>query len=621
MKIHTEIVKIGRNFFVLCAICFSCISIALADSNEVPLVRSYFNNEKIQKNSIVTYVIEITNGTLSGNIALPNVDGILVQGVSTQKEISSVNWQTVQKLCYIFRMQATAEGEIEIPSFDIIVNNEKMTVPPAKLTVTNNPVDPVETAKSLVFLTVDTPNREIFVGELIKTKINVFVAEGVKASFLCNRPYKNSEDFAEKAIGDPEEQPSFCIIGNKNYRKFSWDVVLLPLKSGIDSLQYSMDVAVWSNDKIKSNSDVVGMFQSFDDIFEKMLLSRKVEFSVKNPTLDLNVLSLPIDSTVSDFTGAIGHFEIENVDVSSSQATIGEPIILKIIVSGTGNFGAKEPILAASDLWQIHSPKSHFEQSDNIGISGKKIFEYVLIPQKTGVLKLPPDVRMTFFDDLEKNFVTLTKPITGEVIIARSEKSNVVSENLSDKLNIVDKNKENTVLCLTPLKVNVGDVSKTFTPITHSYVFWLANLSILAFLIIKIVRRKMFIKINGDKNFAKIRAARLRFGKALVNMERAAEYKDVVNFFAFAQYAIRECLAAKQGAVGASMTFEDIAEIMRHKNINEELFEKIRVIYSRGDEIRFGSMKFDDAENDLVELLSDYKKVITSLRDCAKEIK
>ena len=617
MNTHIEMVKIGRKIFTVCAIFLSCISTSFA-SGEAS-IKSYFSSDKIQKNSHVAYVIEVINGTISGTVAVPSVPGLIVQGASTRQEISSINWQTIQKFLYIVRMQPTIEGEIEIPAFDIMVNGEEMTVPAAQLTVTNNPIDPVDTAKSLVFLTVDVPDGEIFVGELVKTKINVFVAEGVKASFLGNNPVKHSENFAEKSIGAPEEQPSFCIIGNKNYRKFSWNIVLLPLKSGEHSIQYVMGIAVWTNDKMPSPTDVLGMLQPFDDAFEKMLSSRKVEISVQNPQINVNVLPLPSDPSATKFTGAVGHFRIESIDVSACQAMIGEPIVLKVVIDGVGNFGTKEPVLADDNVWQVHSPKAHFEQSDELGMSGKKTFEYVLIPQKTGVLKLPSDVQMTFFDPSEKKYVTVSRSIENEVIVARSDRSQVRDV---DKQIIQQVSSEITssmkALELTPLKVKVGNVHRNFIPITHSVLFWLCNFIILICIVIKIWRRKVFIKVNGDTHFAAIHAARLRLGKAIINMERAASYEDIVNFFAFVQYAIRECLSAGHDEGGSAITFEDIDAVMRQKNIPSELLEHVRAIYARGDAIRFGSDKTDDSSVDLKALLVEYKSVIIALRDCAK---
>lgn len=615
MRGYTKMVKIGKNFFVTCIFFLAC-SLRMFASAE-PLVKSYFSSAKAKQNSSIAYIIEVSDGSVSSDIALPEVNGLVVKGVSTRQEINSVNWQTVRKFLYIFHAQVTTTNSIVVPLFDIEVNGKKVTVPSAKLEVIDGPIDSLECLRNQIFLTVDVPNKPVYVGEMCTAQINVFVADGVKASFLGNMPVKCTESISEKFIGETREQPSFFEINGVRYRKFVWDTVLVPLKSGDNDLVYTLNVVVWMSEHVPGPNDTIGLFQSFDNIFENIITSKKVELSIAGSPAKLHVVSLPDSDKFEDFSGAIGLFDITDVSTSAYQTTVGEPILLKVVVQGDGNFGTKYPSINVDDNWQVHAPRMVLEQDVSVGIKGKKTFEYVIIPNKTGAIKLPSPIKFTFFDSQKDEYVEASREVNGEVIVARDDKVTIDS---------VDTNKTEIKPNFIPekdtfiLKIEVGEINNKFSSITHNPWFWVAGILMIIFIVICVIRRKIFIRMNGNSEFASRRNSNIRLGKALINMERAVGFDDAVSFFAFAQYAIRECLSVKQGNVGAAMTFDDIAKVMLSKNVTNELFDNIREIYSKGDEIRFSEANAEIyTQDELQDKFKSYQKIIIALRHYVQE--
>ena len=97
--------------------------------------------------------------------------------------------------------------------------------------------------------------------------------------------------------------------------------------------------------------------------------------------LTLSVLRLP-GKKPEDFKGAVGDFNL-NVEASPSEVKVGDPVTLKMIITGSGNFNTVTgPSLKQSEDFKTYEPQVKQE-------GGKKIFEQVFIPMTDAVKKLP----------------------------------------------------------------------------------------------------------------------------------------------------------------------------------------------------------------------------------------
>ena len=122
------------------------------------------------------------------------------------------------------------------------------------------------------------------------------------------------------------------------------------------------------------------MILIFDDFFggvtEKQLMLR-------TDSENVNVLSLPTARRPTDFTGAVGKFEVDS-EAAPTKVTMGDPITVRLKVSGQGNFDrVNSRGLETSAEWKTYSPRAQFEPADNAGYEGTKTFEQAIVPLKT----------------------------------------------------------------------------------------------------------------------------------------------------------------------------------------------------------------------------------------------
>jgi len=112
---------------------------------------------------------------------------------------------------------------------------------------------------------------------------------------------------------------------------------------------------------------------------------------------DLTVLELPVEGRPPSFSGAVGSFKIAG-DISSNTAAAGDPLTLRMHVTGTGNFDRVDSaMLEHLDRWKTYPPKSSFKASDALGLKGEKIFEQPLIASQPGTRTLP-GLAFSYFD-------------------------------------------------------------------------------------------------------------------------------------------------------------------------------------------------------------------------------
>jgi hypothetical protein len=142
------------------------------------------------------------------------------------------------------------------------------------------------------------------------------------------------------------------------------------------------------------------------------------EVSITSPSSELKVLPLPTEGRPKDFSGAVGDFQASS-DISPTRAAAGEPITLRLHVSGAGNFDRVDAsMIDHLDHWKTYPAKSSFTPSDAVGYKGEKVFEQPLIAGQTGEQSIP-GLEVSYFNPSTRQYERAhTPPI--KVMIAAS---------------------------------------------------------------------------------------------------------------------------------------------------------------------------------------------------------
>ncbi len=351
--------------------------------------------------------------TSSGNTTdppkLPHVSGLELRIVGQSQRIQFINGRTLATLSFIVRVTPQTAGIFDIP--DVAPNGEPLVL---RVTPAGGPPGPGApgmsssvngarmAADGAAFVRLILPKRDIYVGESVPVDIEVGLRDGfAKPNAL---PTLAGGDFTLNNLShQPEQTPK--VIDGKPYVVLTWHSVVAAVKPGKFSLTAEAPLTV----RIRTRSQRDSMIEDMlGDPFMQNIFGATItkDITATSMASDLTVLELPVEGRPPYFSGAVGSFKITD-DISSTTAAAGDPLTLRMHVTGTGNFDRVDSaMLEHLDQWKTYPPKSSFKATDALGLKGEKIFEQPLIASKPGTQTLP-GLAFSYFDPSAHRYETV----------------------------------------------------------------------------------------------------------------------------------------------------------------------------------------------------------------------
>jgi len=344
---------------------------------------------------------------------------ISLAGRSTQFEMR--NFKMSSTLTYTYLVVPQSEGEFTIPSFDVQIEGKTFRTQAMRFSVSGGTRVPQQ-MPGFPQNTVPVPSGpppasadagEPFFAELILSKKKVYVGEvvPVELRFYFNsriggqvgeRPSFGGEGFTVQKFSNAVKREQ--IVNGTNYTVFSFQSAIAAVKAGtLEIPEATLDSRLQFPGKTP---------QGLGDFFNNFPLPQGMftdnrEVTLKTKPMQIEILPLPKDGRPEDFSGAVGKFAME-ASVSPKKASAGEPVNLKVTVSGQGNFeGMGAPLLTGDEGWRSYPPSDKFQSTDAVGFTGEKTFEFPLIARQDQTRT--PGVRFSFFDPSAGKYSVLTQ--------------------------------------------------------------------------------------------------------------------------------------------------------------------------------------------------------------------
>lgn len=262
---------------------------------------------------------------------------------------------------------------------------------PAYRTLPTNP-------NEAFFIQVEVDKTEVFEGEQVT--VNWYIYTRGQMETLDRLKFPSLKGFWKEII---EEVPSIQfteeIVNGVPYKKaLLASHALFPIKAG---------TAVIDEYKIKSRVRVPT--NGYGGYFGKAY-----EFTKSSRPVDIKVKPLPVEGRPSDFTGAVGQFEV-NASVEQQQVPVNQPISMKVRFEGSGNAKLIDlPAINWPPGLEVYDTKSDSKFFKN-GRSYKE-FEVLVIPRQEGPLTIPALSFSGFDPQSQKYYTRHTQPINLQVV-------------------------------------------------------------------------------------------------------------------------------------------------------------------------------------------------------------
>jgi hypothetical protein len=368
-------------------------------------------------------------GTSSASPEEPHGDGLqfFSQGQSTQMQW--INGKSSSSVSFSYLVQAVSPGTHTIEPVTIDVDGTtyrtkaitckvepvattpapqsghqggKAVRPPSATRLRSGEADRIGFMRIL-------PKKElVYAGELLPFTVKAYFRQGMRVTIKSAPRLANNSFILESLDKKPVQSEE--IINGTPYTLLTWNGAVSAVKQGEFPLEVEMDVSLL----VRSRRQPSSMFGSplfndpfFDDFFsgytqkDITLISEKQAIDVKD---------LPEKGKPAEFTGAIGSFSLA-VKAQPTVVQTGDPITLKMIIQGSGNFGrVQAPVFTGNgNDWKAYPPSAgNLEHTEK---TTKKKFEQAIIPTRPSVRQLPPVVFAYFNPDSEKYIRLHSDPI------------------------------------------------------------------------------------------------------------------------------------------------------------------------------------------------------------------
>jgi hypothetical protein len=435
------------------------------------------------------------------------------------------------------------------------------------------------------------PKHQLYVGESIPVDIQVGMREGLVAS-LNGLPTLNGDSFTLNKLSTQPDRTDE-IIGGRPFTVLTWHSLLAAVKPGTLSLRIETPLTVRMETRTAAPADALGdsdLNDLFNDPFFQNFFGGTAEkdITVASTPAQFNVLALPSQNRPEGFSGAVGTFKISS-ELSTTTAIAGDPLTLRLQVTGAGNFDrVNSTMLGSVDHWKTYASSSSFTAADNAGYHGRKIFEQPLIAVQPGNQTLP-GMAFSYFDPDTGRYETVrTAPLSvtvspagaaGPVPIAPAAIVGAASAAVSGP----------TTGALRPDHIETGESSTSLVP----PFFQPRYLSIPGVLTVAFtgawlwMRRREQVS-NGDDVQ---QVERMRTATFLAQMDRAAATGDAMGFFNSARTAVQRNLAARWQVSPESIT----PEIMDSRLGTDRT--DIRRLFDLADEAAYSGTIFEPIDS------------------------
>ncbi|MDP2768040.1 MAG: BatD family protein, partial [Candidatus Methanoperedens sp.] len=349
----------------------------------------------------------------SQNVPVPEIstiEGFQVRYLGPSTRMSIINGQASSSVTYVYTLLPAKVGVFKIGPFRFEHNGNTYNSNTINIEVLEEAAQAQNSSvqeglpqakdlKERIFLTLQLEKDKVYLNEVIPITIKLLVNKlGVRD---IQFPRFNHDGFSVGEFGTPRQYQE--VIGGINYEVIEFQSTIFGLKPG----EFRLGPATMQCNLITRKQANHQRPASFDDFFNSDVFDnffggyQAYPLSLKSADIPVMVLPLPLENKPEGFLGALGVFDFQ-ASVSPAEVKVGDPLTLKAVVTGQGNFNTVNlPGSSLGDDFKVYEPQVKQDKD-------AKTFDQVLIPLNTSVKEIPA-MSFNFFNPQTGVYTTITR--------------------------------------------------------------------------------------------------------------------------------------------------------------------------------------------------------------------
>ena len=510
----------------------------------------------------------------------------VLMGPSQSISSSFINGKRSFSKSYTYVLRPKKQGQLIIDSASITIDNTVYTTDPKTVLVTkpidnpNAPKTAQDIADESLYLVATLSNDKPYLNQGVLVTYTLYFSPRVYINNFIpveNPTYKN---FWSQDLPIKEYETRRTTFRNESFNAVDLKtVVLYPQKSGSLALDpFALELYV---------QIPTGRRDFFGDP-----IMRSATKTVKAGDLRINVRELPEEGKPSDFSGAVGDFDL-SVDASRTNLEANESTQIKVKISGKGNLKLLSiPELSLPSALEKYDP----EYTDNVrvnreGMNGSVTNSYTVVPRYAGSYPVDP-VAFTYFDPNTKSYKILNSDsfdltVEGSTLLPNTSASTPIVEKNTPVTSGFKSNAYQTSL--------VTMISSPWFE-SNAYYLILALLLILGFTInsiIKTLKTRLGSSAQGTKK------ALPKKIKTLLKRADKLTREQNPEFYSIASEILFLCLEKYSGVDLSTASTQEREEKLQTLGADKGLIERINTINDRILMVRYSGSASARIEEDL----------------------
>lgn len=594
-------------FFSKTLACLFFAILFMGSSARAVEITATLSSREIPEGEVARLTVRVT-GEIKGKPTIPAITGLTFDFAGQTTEFEMINLQTSYTNIYFYDVTGNKAGRYTISPIEIKVDGKSIQAQALELNVvapagSRPPSNPdadtsagddgngAGTSETLdesekrqpVFVRLIPSKRVAYVGELVPVQIRAYFHQ-VNQVHLNSLPTLAGTAFTlAKMDNQPVQQQ--VVIDGEPYTILTWSTAISAFKEGTYNLTTSFQLTVLQ--QVRTRGAPSGMFE--DDIFDRFFSQMEPrDLNLTSKNLNMTILPLPEQNRPKNFTGAVGNFTFQVWPVKSANIVEGDPITLKLVVRGTGNFDAVQaPQMADETGWTTYKPGAKFYPDNTPGTSGNKEFQQAMIPQSASIKAIPP-FEFSYFDPAAARYVVKRTP---EIPIKISAAKHTDSSG-NPVVDASSRNAGTTGNDLAPNRVERVNYTKFLEPLWMNP--WFEAVCLIP-LILALVGGVLILR-NHKIGSLNVRLSQKRADQALAatlaSMDDAAVKHDSRQFLKACRQACQQHLSRRWGLPAHAITSADVIQRMGEAgNGFKHIFEWIDAADYSGQPISESQMK------------------------------
>ena len=521
------------------------------------------------------------------------VPGARLEGGGTSTQMSFINGVTTSSEAHTYQLTPTQAGEITVPAFRVDVGGQTLFSQPIKLTVLKPGAPPAASAANngqLAFVRLLLPKQEVYVGETLAGQLEIYLRDGVVNMKDFQLTPMQAEGFTVGKM--TEGQHRSARVGNFNYTVVPLPMTFTAVKAGTLTLGPASCTMTL----------LLGPVNFFGQP------TRRQPMNLSSEPITIHSLPVPRENQPAGFSGAVGNYELQ-VDVTPTNVAVGDPITVKVQVSGRGAVDAVTlPEQGSWDQFKTYPPTSTVDLEAS-GLGGTKSFALTVVPQNTEVRELPPLV-FSFFNPEEKAYHTLRHPAVA--LTVRPSAASLPPPSLPNVNPVPAEPATNRPLDIAPIRVRPGPVAALAAP-------WVARPWFLALQAVPVAlwlglfaARKQREHLANNPRLRRQREVDQLVRQGLAELRQAAAANQGTEFFATLFRLLQEQLGERLNLPASAITEAVLVERLRPGQWPPAAVEDLHELFQACNQARYSPHR---TATELAGLADRAAKVLASVRD------